>query len=692
MACVCGGAVIFISSFGTAAKANEEQGGIVRSPVEAKESGDKNTGNFDDGVGVIWGSNFMCNRFDTTPNASFFITSAWTHEITRLHGTIYGGLGTASPGSVVGTFDIGKGGSNAESLYWSVEVSSDGSSATIVLENFYGFQLSGSVEAWVTTTPLFHTISASAGAGGSISPSGAVSVLYGGDQSFSVTPNTGYHISSIIVNGGNQGAVSNYTFYNVLGSHTIHATFAINTYRIDFDTVTQYPTGAVSVFPSSVSPEYKTHDEAWTLSSSICTVSPSDTWDQCGWSTDSNIYSRMLVNRSFTPNPNGSPRTFGAGTGFDGTSWTAPQIQVPTWLNGANNLEVILTLYPIWAPKQNTFQFQSGTNTEIGATSGMNPSDITRFYNVTTGNFPSAAFIANSGLYMQVGWTTEGTTVGLNGVVMGFGGTVVKTATRIAIDDSYPDSHILDNAAGTPYIWYPVWVLQSNILSFNRGVDPADTTVSGSVTPHYKTPNTNFDLRGVTRYTAVGYRQIGWTTTFVIAGGAVLGRTFYDDSPDIQTANSHATYYPIWKPDEYVITYSSGAAQASQMQIKYHGEAATLKSVIFTAYGVTQVGWSNGSETYGVNTQCAVNASQTLYPVWQPGLGTAILHNVSHLPIKFVWAYDPTDAATLALPAASLMPTNFAGWFQDAALTIPILSIPPTSPPDLAFHVYAKWT
>ena len=71
-----------------------------------------------------------------------------------------------------------------------------------------------------------YTIDASAGAGGSISPSGSVTVSHGGNQTFTITANNGYHISDVKVDGVSVGAVSNYPFDNVTANHTIVATFA----------------------------------------------------------------------------------------------------------------------------------------------------------------------------------------------------------------------------------------------------------------------------------------------------------------------------------------------------------------------------------------------------------------------------------------------------------------------------------
>lgn len=73
--------------------------------------------------------------------------------------------------------------------------------------------------------PTF-TINASAGAGGSISPSGAVVVSSGGGQTFTITPDAGYVISAVAVDGAGVGAVGSYPFTNVTANHTIAATFA----------------------------------------------------------------------------------------------------------------------------------------------------------------------------------------------------------------------------------------------------------------------------------------------------------------------------------------------------------------------------------------------------------------------------------------------------------------------------------
>lgn len=88
------------------------------------------------------------------------------------------------------------------------------------------------VEAAFTTVPF--VITATAGAGGTIGPSGTWNVSPGRPQSFTITPNAGYRIADVKVDGVSQGAIPSYTFQNIAANHTIEATFALQESRIDF--------------------------------------------------------------------------------------------------------------------------------------------------------------------------------------------------------------------------------------------------------------------------------------------------------------------------------------------------------------------------------------------------------------------------------------------------------------------------
>ena len=71
----------------------------------------------------------------------------------------------------------------------------------------------------------YYTIKATAGAGGSISPSGNVSVREGRDQTFTITPDKSYAVSNVKIDGKSIGAVKSYTFENVRRTHTIEVIF-----------------------------------------------------------------------------------------------------------------------------------------------------------------------------------------------------------------------------------------------------------------------------------------------------------------------------------------------------------------------------------------------------------------------------------------------------------------------------------
>lgn len=72
-----------------------------------------------------------------------------------------------------------------------------------------------------------YTITVTAGTGGSISPSGTVSVEEGEDVSFAITPAAGYELTQLLVDGKNADLTNFYTFASVKGDHTLYAVFQL---------------------------------------------------------------------------------------------------------------------------------------------------------------------------------------------------------------------------------------------------------------------------------------------------------------------------------------------------------------------------------------------------------------------------------------------------------------------------------
>jgi len=107
---------------------------------------------------------------------------------------------------------------------FSVSISGDSFLAGAYLDDDAG-NASGS--AYIFSGYLCHSIWASAGVGGSISPSGRVEVAHGCDKKFTITPDAGCEIADVIVDKRSVGAISSYTFHNVGRNHVIKAEFAV---------------------------------------------------------------------------------------------------------------------------------------------------------------------------------------------------------------------------------------------------------------------------------------------------------------------------------------------------------------------------------------------------------------------------------------------------------------------------------
>ena len=88
-----------------------------------------------------------------------------------------------------------------------------------------------------------HTITTTVGANGSISPSGTITVFHGSNQTFTISPDQGYEIKEIYIDGTAVGATSSYTFINVTEDHRIYVTFnnKIGVDEINHNEIRTYP-------------------------------------------------------------------------------------------------------------------------------------------------------------------------------------------------------------------------------------------------------------------------------------------------------------------------------------------------------------------------------------------------------------------------------------------------------------------
>jgi len=88
-----------------------------------------------------------------------------------------------------------------------------------------------------------YTITSSAGAHGTVSPSGAQTVAPAGTLAISITPDAHYHVADVLVDGSSVGAVASHTFTNVTGNHTLAASFAVDQFAV---TASSGPNGTLS--------------------------------------------------------------------------------------------------------------------------------------------------------------------------------------------------------------------------------------------------------------------------------------------------------------------------------------------------------------------------------------------------------------------------------------------------------------
>jgi hypothetical protein len=182
----------------------------------------------------------------TLASNGFISTSAFNQNIVTLEVVYTIAASTGSHGAVTavtplytkdGLIAVSYDGSQSFNIspaagYYIEDVLVDGVSAGIVTSyTFTNVTANHTISAAFTAFPS-HTITVTAGENGSITPAGTggvVTVTEGDDQTFTITPNSGFHISSLTVDSMAQPLAATYNFTDVTADHSIAATFASGT-------------------------------------------------------------------------------------------------------------------------------------------------------------------------------------------------------------------------------------------------------------------------------------------------------------------------------------------------------------------------------------------------------------------------------------------------------------------------------
>jgi type IV pilus assembly protein PilY1 len=178
---------------------------------------------------VVRSAGWIATEYNNQNSPATFYTIS-TEQGLATDYTITASAGANGSISPSGPVTVSAGGSQAFSItpdgsYEILDVKVDGASVGAVSSHsFTGVSADHTITASFTL-PGSHIITTVAGANGSISPAGPVSVASGGNQSFTIIPQPGYGVEDVLVDSVSVGAVGTYTFPNVTADHTIEAHF-----------------------------------------------------------------------------------------------------------------------------------------------------------------------------------------------------------------------------------------------------------------------------------------------------------------------------------------------------------------------------------------------------------------------------------------------------------------------------------
>lgn len=310
-------------------------------------------------------------RTDTNVLADVTVTASFTANVYTLSYDANGATGGIAPAAQTGNIGVDVTVSGAGSLVktgytfagWNTVA--DGSGTPYAAASNYTFGTSNAT-LFAQWTINQYTITATSGANGSVTPAGATTVNFGVDQAYAITPNAGYHIADVLVDGSSVGAVSSYNFPAVSANHTISATFAINEYTL----TTSATNGSIGASPAPNGSGGKyTHATSVTL-----TATPNAGYSFTGWSGactgtgscvvvmdgDKSVTATFAI-LTYTINASATGTGTISPVGTTTVNYNASQVYTLTPDSGSALTSLVVDGTPVSLPSGNTYTFSNVT-------------------------------------------------------------------------------------------------------------------------------------------------------------------------------------------------------------------------------------------------------------------------------------------------------------------------------------------
>lgn len=474
-----------------------------------------------------------------------------------------------------------------------------------------------SAQQTVTITLAQYTITATAGAGGSIAPPGVTTVDYDGGQAYAITPDAGYHIVDVLVNGGSVGAVTNYTFTNVTSNQTIHATFAINTYTVTYsnnggtgaqtDPNSPYDSGeTVTVLGTGTIARTGYTFANWNTAANGTgtTYNPSDTFTI---SANTTLYAQWTINQySVFYNGNGN------------TGGTAPATQTGDFgssitVSGAGSLVKTGYTFAGW----NTAANGSGTPYAAGASFTIPASDTTLYAQWTINQY-TVTYDANGGTGSQTDPNSPydfGSTVTVLGT-----GSITRTGYTFANWNTAPDgSGTSYNPAATFTLGaanvalYAQWTIDTYTITATAGAN-GSISPSGAVSVNHGADQ-SFTITPVAGYhvldVLVDGSSVGAVTNYTftnVTAAHTIDATFAINTYTITaTAGANGSISPSG-----AVSVNHGASQMFTITpaAGYHVDVLTVDGGAVPA--ATSYTFTNVTATHTIDATFAVNPTPVI--------------------------------------------------------------------------------